>query len=148
KFGGPRDEYYKEGECVILMFDLDSRVTYKNIPNHHRDVTTKVGKTIPIVVCGNKVDLEIRKVKSKQITFPRKKSLQYYDISAKSRKNFEKPFLWLARKLIGDNELCFIEETAGPPPEFEFDDKLKAKYEQELAAASAQDLPEDDDEDL
>ena len=27
----------------------------------------------------------------------RKKNLQYYDISAKSNYNFEKPFLWLAR---------------------------------------------------
>lgn len=26
---------------------------------------------------------------------------QYYDISAKSNYNFEKPFLWLARKLTG-----------------------------------------------
>lgn len=27
--------------------------------------------------------------------------VQYYDISAKSNYNFEKPFLWLARKLTG-----------------------------------------------
>ena len=38
----------------------------------------------------------------KAITFHRKKNLQYYDISAKSNYNFEKPFLWLARKLTGD----------------------------------------------
>jgi hypothetical protein len=42
-----------------------------------------------------------RKVKAKTITFHRKKNLQYYDISAKSNYNFEKPFLWLARKLVG-----------------------------------------------
>ena len=42
-----------------------------------------------------------RKVKPKQIIFHRKKNLQYYDISAKSNYNFEKPFLWLARKLTG-----------------------------------------------
>ena len=42
-----------------------------------------------------------RKVKAKQITFHRKKNLQYYDISAKSNYNFEKPFLWLARKVRG-----------------------------------------------
>ena len=43
-----------------------------------------------------------RKVKAKTITFHRKKNLQYYDISAKSNYNFEKPFLWLARKLVGN----------------------------------------------
>lgn len=46
-----------------------------------------------------------RKVKAKTITFHRKKNLQYYDISAKSNYNFEKPFLWLARKLVGNPSL-------------------------------------------
>lgn len=40
-------------------------------------------------------------MKAKQVTFHRKKNLQYYEISAKSNYNFEKPFLYLARKLAG-----------------------------------------------
>lgn len=57
------------------------------------------------MLCGNKVDVKERKVKAKTITFHRKKNLQYYDISAKSNYNFEKPFLWLARKLVGNPQL-------------------------------------------
>jgi len=68
----------------------------------------RVCENIPIVLCGNKVDVKERKVKAKSITFHRKKNLQYYDISAKSNYNFEKPFLWLARKLVGNQALvCF-----------------------------------------
>jgi GTPase SAR1 family protein len=63
---------------------------------------TRVCENIPIGLCGNKVDVKERKVKAKTITFHRKKNLQYYDISAKSNYNFEKPFLWLARKLVGN----------------------------------------------
>ena len=62
----------------------------------------RVCENIPIVLCGNKVDVKERKVKAKTITFHRKKNLQYYDISAKSNYNFEKPFLWLGRKLVGN----------------------------------------------
>src|SRR5436190_15224005 len=65
----------------------------------------RVCENIPIVLCGNKVDVKERKVKAKTITFNRKKNLQYYDISAKSNYNFEKPFLWLARKLVGNQTL-------------------------------------------
>lgn len=65
-------------------------------------------ENIPIVLCGNKVDVKERKVKAKTITFHRKKNLQYYDISAKSNYNFEKPFLWLARKLVGNSTLVTI----------------------------------------
>ena len=109
-----------QGQCAIIMFDVTSRVTYKNVPNWHRDLV-RVCENIPIVLTGNKVDIKDRKVKAKSIVFHRKKNLQvlihftktshmylhtvtglmfvsqYYDISAKSNYNFEKPFLWLAR---------------------------------------------------
>lgn len=57
---------------------------------------------------------------------------QYYDISAKSNYNFEKPFLWLARKLIGDPNLEFVEMPALAPPEVNMDPNLAALYEKEL----------------
>jgi GTP-binding nuclear protein Ran len=111
KFGGLRDGYYINGQCGIIMFDVTSRITYKNVPNWHRKSwallligiaslhfqgdLVRVCENIPIVLCGNKVDVKERKVKAKAITFHRKKNLQYYDISAKSNYNFEKPFLYV-----------------------------------------------------
>ena len=102
-----RDGYDIQAQRAIIMFDVTSRVTYKNVPNWHRDLV-RVCENIPIVLCGNKVDIKDRKVKAKSIVFQRKKNLQYYGISAKSNYNFEKPFLWLARKLIGDPNLEFV----------------------------------------
>ena len=76
----------------------------------------RVCEGIPIVLCGNKVDVKNRQVKPKQVTFHRKKNLQYHEISAKSNYNFEKPFLYLARKLTGDPTLHFVEQVALQPP--------------------------------
>ena len=146
KFGGLRDGYYIQGQCAIIMFDVTSRITYKNVPNWHRDMV-RVCENIPIVLVGNKVDVKERKVKAKQITFHRKKNLQYYDISAKSNYNFEKPFLWLARKLVGDPNLAFVESPALKPPEVTIDANTVARYELELSNAQAVPLP-DEDEDL
>ena len=117
------------------------------MPNWHRDLT-RVCEQIPIVLCGNKVDIKDRKVKAKQITFHRKKNLQYFDISAKSNYKFEQPFLWLARKLVGDNKLQFVEAPALAPPELNISAADAARYEQELNEAAAMPLPEDDDEEL
>ena len=75
KFGGLRDGYYIQGQCAIIMFDVTSRVTYKNVPNWHRDLV-RVCENIPIVLTGNKVDIKDRKVKAKSIVFHRKKNLQ------------------------------------------------------------------------
>ena len=63
------------GQCAIIMFDVTARVTYKNVPNWHRDLV-RVCENIPIVLCGNKVDIKDRKVKAKAIVFHRKKNLQ------------------------------------------------------------------------
>ena len=145
KFGGLRDGYYIQGQCAIIMFDVTSRITYKNVPNWHRDLT-RVCENIPIVLTGNKVEIKDRKVKAKQITFHRKKNLQYYDISAKSNYNFEKPFLYLARKLAGDPNLQFVESPALAPPEVTINPAEQAQYEAELANAAAQPLPDEDDE--
>lgn len=69
-----------QGQCAIIMFDVTSRVTYKNVPNWHRDLV-RVCENIPIVLCGNKVDIKDRKVKAKSIVFHRKKNLQVGNIS-------------------------------------------------------------------
>ncbi|ANZ75298.1 BA75_02728T0 [Komagataella pastoris] len=147
KFGGLRDGYYINGDCGIIMFDVTSRITYKNVPNWHRDLV-RVCENIPIVLCGNKVDVKERKVKAKTITFHRKKNLQYFDISAKSNYNFEKPFLWLARKLSGEPQLEFVAAPDLQAPEVQIDADLIKKYEQENAEAAAMPLPDEDDADL
>ena len=104
------------------MFDVTSRVTHKNVPRWHQDLTRVCGH-IPIVLCGNKVEstdkgrytraviyiknivricaLGHRSIMPKQIFFHREKNLPYYDISIKSKYNIEKPFLYLIRKLTG-----------------------------------------------
>ncbi len=99
KFGGLRDGYYIHGQCAIIMFDVTSRLTYKNVPTWHRDLCRcgcrmwdaraclprppcsvslsaqlwlcSVCENIPIVLCGNKVDVKNRQVKPKQVTFHR-----------------------------------------------------------------------------
>ncbi|XP_076345518.1 GTP-binding nuclear protein Ran-like isoform X4 [Tachypleus tridentatus] len=147
KFGGLRDSYYIQGQCAIIMFDVTSQVTYKNVPNWHRDLV-RVCENIPIVLCENKVDIKDRKVKAKSIVFHRKKNLQYYDISAKSNYNFERPFLWLARKLIGDPSLEFVAMPALAPPEVFMDQEWQAKLEKDMKEAENISLPDDDDEDL
>lgn len=43
KFGGLRDGYYIHGQCAIIMFDVTSRLTYKNVPTWHRDLCRWVG---------------------------------------------------------------------------------------------------------
>ncbi|KAG5153492.1 hypothetical protein JHK82_011461 [Glycine max] len=145
KFGGLRDGYYIHGHCAIIMFDVTARMTYRNVATWHRDLC-RVCENIPIVLCGNKVDVKNRQVKAKQVTFHRKKNLQYYEISAKSNYNFEKPFLYLAKKLAGDQGLHFVEMPALAPPDVVIDIATQQLNEEEICRAAAQPLPDDEDD--
>lgn len=142
KYGGLRDAYYIGADCAIIMFDTTSRITYKNVPNWYRDLKN-VCKEIPICLCGNKVDIKDRKVKASAVTFRQRPDVQYYEISAKSNYNIEKPFKYLAQKVFWRPDLYFVAELALLPPETTVDEELAKKMELELKLADEQALPEE-----
>merc|ERR1712086_536584 len=144
KLGGLRDGYYINGNCGIIMFDVCSRITYQNVPKWYKDIV-RVCENIPITLVGNKVDVKDRKVEAKQIVFHRKKNLQYYDISAKSNYQFEKPFVWLLRKLVSDATLSLVEAPVLAPGEVQMDAQHIAEMQANMAEAAQMELPDDDD---
>lgn len=146
KLSGLRDGYYIDAHCAIIMFDVTSRITYKNVPKWFKDIT-RICEGIPIVLVGNKVDEKNRKVKAKQILFARKHGLQYFDVSAKSNYQFEKPFVWLLKKLTGDPNLSLTENVPVAPSELQMDsDHVKQMEEEYLKAQNTriEDLDEED----
>lgn len=115
--------FYVEGQCAIIMFDVTSRRTYMNATRWHRNIAGVCGN-IPIVLAGNKVDMEDRKVEEKLVVSHRKLDMKYYNVAAKTNYNFEKTFLWLARQLSGDNHLHFVEAPALQPPEVHIEEQI------------------------
>lgn len=147
KLGGLREGYYIGANGAIIMFDVTSRVTYKNVPKWYKDLT-RIVENIPIVLVGNKVDQKDRRVRARQITFHRKRSLQYYDISAKSNYQYEKPFLWLLRTLVGDPNLFLVEAMALKPVELQMDMAQIQELNKEWEDALNKPLPDDEDEEF
>ncbi|KYR00665.1 GTP-binding nuclear protein Ran [Tieghemostelium lacteum] len=119
-----RDEYMIQGQCAIIIFDLTQRVTYKNVPNWFRDIV-RVCDFIPTALVGNKSDSKERKIKPSQVTFHRKKNLKYYEISVRNSVNLEKPFEYLACKLLDPNSSHLDEEAIVDSSE----DELKSSDE-------------------
>jgi GTP-binding nuclear protein Ran len=98
EFGGLRDGYYEGAHGAIVMFDVTNRNSYENVESWYEKVR-KIRPDIPIVLCGNKVDVQGREVRPEDIKKHITLELDYFDVSAKSNYNFEKPFLTLIRKL-------------------------------------------------
>lgn len=106
-YGGLRSGYYIQAQCAIIMFDLTNPHSYENVAHWHQDIVNMVGD-IPTILVGNKVDTNRRMVMPQQITFHREQGMFYYDTSAKSNFNLEKPFTSLARELKSNNSLSLL----------------------------------------
>jgi GTP-binding nuclear protein Ran len=121
KSEGMRDGYYLQGQCAIIMFDVQSDISYKNTKIWY-DAVRNACPGIPIVIIGNKVDIKCKNTEdgNSELScriindFP---DIHKYYVSAKSNYNFEKPFLDLARTLLNDPELEFTEPVAASPSE-------------------------------
>ena len=116
KQGSLRDIYYINSNCAIIMFDVCSRITYKNIPLWYADLKRICGD-IPIIICGNKIDSKDRKIRRNQITFAKKKNLPYFDLSVKCNFNINEPFLNFIKIFTDDKNAYFTKTPLSLPPE-------------------------------
>jgi GTP-binding nuclear protein Ran len=96
-----RELHLSKASAAIIMFDVTCRVTYKNVDKWYKQIVRDEPE-IPIVLCGNKVDMARRSVKETHVNFHKDKDIPYFEISVKTNKNFDKPFLYLAEKLGWD----------------------------------------------
>lgn len=88
---GQEEKYWLGANGFIIMFDVTSKLSWKNCLEYFRKVRTSF-PTLPIVVCGNKVDIGDNKVPIQVIrNFCNMNKCEYIDISAKSSHNCEKP---------------------------------------------------------
>lgn len=129
------DRYLTGSQGAIIMFDVTSRISYRNVPNWLREITQACG-AMPIVLVGNKIDVNLknRQVKPKSIMFHRKRQMQYFDVSMQTTYNFEKPFWWLARRLTNQPDLHLVSQFA-QAPWIQLDPEAFHKHEQKLSEA-------------
>ena len=102
----PDLERFDGSDGAIVMFDTSKQESFPHALDRIDEIRRVMGN-IPIVLCGNKIEnyvfiLNIRVVLN---DYP---NVQYYDISAKTNYQFDKPFLHLGRKLMGE-DFNFVE---------------------------------------
>lgn len=117
RFGGLKEECYQEINGAIIMFDVTSPETYRNVSKWYEDLT-QICPEIPIMLVGNKIDAHDRVIPGRRVTFHKKHNMYYLEISSKSNYYLELPFLALARSILKDRQLRFISHrTNNLPPE-------------------------------
>jgi small GTP-binding protein len=100
-FAPMRTSYMRQGKGFIIVYAIDDRASFEEVEVFHRDLTrTKGTSNVPVVICGNKCDLEEKRVVSKAEgeELASKLAAQFYETSALANINIENAFRALVKE--------------------------------------------------
>ncbi len=100
---GLKNEDFDEATCAIAMFDVTSRLSYNNLEFWIKALR-RVKPDIPIVLCGNKAEINNRRIKPEDITMHVElELLDYQEISVRRNYQLGLPFLTIIKHFYGDD---------------------------------------------
>ena len=88
KYNSISKQYYNKADGIILVFDLNSRMSFDGMMNWLEEIEVSTEKGIPIVIVGNKCDLATREITTDEAyEFAETKNIPYFETSAMTGHN-------------------------------------------------------------
>ena len=101
RFRSMTRQYFKDAQGIVLVYDVGELESFNNLSVWLKEIKNNSNKDPEIVLVGNKIDLEDRKVtKEKGMRFAEKNNLIYVETSSKEGINVDSPFEKLATALV------------------------------------------------
>ncbi|XP_041033580.1 ras-related protein R-Ras2-like [Carcharodon carcharias] len=116
EFGAMREQYMRSGEGFLLVFAINDRGSFDEISKFHRQILrVKDRDEFPMILIGNKADLEHQRLvtKDEAENLARQLKVTYLEASAKIRLNVDNAFHNLVRAIRKFQEL---ESPPSPQP--------------------------------
>ncbi|MFX1452997.1 MAG: GTP-binding protein [Promethearchaeota archaeon] len=96
QYGKLRKMYYKEASGCLVVFDVTDIQSFEHIPKWIDELYENLG-SIPVLLVGNKIDLDRTVTRERAENFAKQKGYLYIETSAKTGENVVKAFTELAR---------------------------------------------------
>ena len=92
----------KKANGIIIMYDITNKSTFDSIPEILKTIEEEKGKDFPMILIGNKIDLEnereIKKEEAEELA--EKYGMELIEISNKEGINIEKAGLSIVKKIL------------------------------------------------
>ena len=94
--------YYKNSVCAMVVYDITSRDSFEHVQNWIEDIHNQSPKTVLIILVGNKIDLEDKRVISydEGNELAIKNGMIFAETSAKTGDGIEEIFLKSAKEIV------------------------------------------------
>ena len=110
--------YYKNSVCAMVVYDITNDNSFKHVQNWIEDIRNQSSKTVLIILVGNKIDLEDKRVISydEGNEFAMKNGIIFGETSAKTGVGIEEIFYKSIKEIIknmNENYYDLSSETCG-----------------------------------
>lgn len=124
RFQSMHASYYHKAHACIMVFDVQRKVTYKNLNNWYKELR-EYRPEIPCIVVANKIDVDL-KVTQKSFNFAKKFNLPFYFVSAADGTNVVKIFSDAIKMAVSykQNSSDFMDEVMRELENFELEKKV------------------------
>lgn len=103
QFVAMRDLYMKTGQGFLLVFSITSASSMEEMASLRDEIIRiKDDENVPIVIVGNKADLEENRAvaRAKGFAISQRWQAPYYEASARTRTNVDEVFIDLCRQML------------------------------------------------
>ena len=103
-FSQIRGMYYKDAKGVILVYDVNNPASFNNLDMWVKELEENIGRRVPVLLIGNKIDLERKVPREDAEAFANKHDYLFFEVSAKTGEEIEKIFKTLALEIFKNEE--------------------------------------------
>ena len=100
--------FFRNAQGIMVVFDVTNSETYDNVRHWTQSIKTHIGsdiERIPVIIIGNKIDLEEREiVKEDAILYAKELGCLYFETSAKTGENINETILFLVKEVLEINK--------------------------------------------
>ena len=93
---------YLKSQGIIILFDITNETSFINLKNWMSQIKESCGEDIPILLVGNKIDLEDNRVinKERAMEYANNENIEYIEVSSKTGENINKALTSLLQKIL------------------------------------------------
>ncbi len=99
-----RGMYYRGAKGALLVYDVTNPVSFQNLDKWINELEENVGIDLPILIVGNKIDLERRVPQKDAEEYAKEKNFLYFETSAKTGAGIVDAFKNLAVEIYKKEE--------------------------------------------